>query len=216
MAAGKALSAASEVARSRPGVGKTVRKSAATAARPPHDRPGADRDPAEPDAHEGGGLLVLGGGPHGDPPGGVPEGEQEGGDEEGRGEQGGDPGLRDGDPADGDDGVAPGVAEGEDVGADPAGQLGGEEDVDADGDDGEDAVVGAPVTAHHEELDGRADHRRARDAREQSRPEADLVVEDGGDVASRPGGGGVGEVDDLGGAEDDHETEGDEGVDRAQ
>lgn len=35
MAAGNAFSAASEVARSSPGVGKTVRKSAATAASPP-------------------------------------------------------------------------------------------------------------------------------------------------------------------------------------
>lgn len=179
------------------------------------DRPGGERDPPQLDAHERRRLRVLGGCPHRHAPRGVAEGEQEHRDQQPGGEERGDPGLGEGDASDGDDLVAPGVSEGEHVRAHPASEFGDQEDVDADGDDGQDALVAAPVAAHHEELDARPDGRRSRDPDEQRGPEPDVVVEHGGDVAARQQQGRVREVDDLGGLEDDDEPERDECVDRA-
>lgn len=76
-------------------------------------------------------------------------------------------------------------------------------------------MVGTPVAAHDEEFHGRAHQGRARDADGERRPEADVVVEYGGDIAAREQQGRVGEVDDLGGFEDDDEAERDQRVDGA-
>ncbi|GAA3207616.1 hypothetical protein GCM10020256_03380 [Streptomyces thermocoprophilus] len=154
----------------------------------------------------------------GQPPRGPPEQGEHGGDGHGGHDDGGDAALGDGHLADGDDGVAPGVAEGQQIAADPPGQVGEEHDVDADGDDGlhvRHARVGV-AAPKKQPVDGAREERGREDGHGEGSGEAEVVVEDGGEVAAEQQQGPLREVDDAGGLEDDDETEGDQGVDGAE
>ena len=112
--------------------------------------------------------------------------------------------------------AAPRVADVEDVGADPAGQLGDQQDVDADGEDrqADDRRAAQPVDEHP--LDEQRRARRWPGCPANGRPEAQLGGEPGDRVGAEQQQRAVHEAHDLAGLEDDREAERDEHVDGAE
>ena len=216
MAAGKARSATAATPGVTPGVGRPGQEEPGDRGQHPGHDPRDHRDPAEPDPHQGGGLGVLGGGPHGH----APAAELEEGEEQAHQDRGDDDRERtvggDADTAEAQRVTAPRLPHVEDVGADPPGELGQQDDVDADGQDRQADHRRPAEPTDQDPLGEQRGHGGADDAQEQGGPEAQGPVvagdQEGAEQDQRP----VHEADDLAGLEDDHEPEGDQGVDRPE
>jgi hypothetical protein len=179
-------------------------------------RPRAGSHPVQPDAHEGGGLAVLRRRSHGDAPVGQLHHRRERGHEDERDGPRDHARLRDADARDLDHVVAPRRADADDVRADLARQLGEQQDVDAERQDRQGAEVGAADAADQQHVNERRDERRREDPGEHGGPEADRAVEASDHVRPEQQQGALREVDHPRGAEDRHEAERHERVDRAQ
>ncbi len=180
--------------------------------------PGERTHPGQAYAHERGRLQVLPGGPQGQPPAGVPEQGEDAGDGHRGHRDRGEPAVGDRHRSDPGHRVTPGIAQHQQVATDAPGQIGEQHDVDTDRDDGLDVRgVRVRVSASQQQpVDGAGEDGGGEDAHREGSGEAEVVVQDGGEVAAEQEQGAVGEVQDARRLEDDDEAECDQGVDRAE
>src|SRR5829696_2036931 len=111
---------------------------------------------------------------------------------------------------------APRRADADDIGADLPRHLRRKQDVDAEREDRQRPEVGGADPADQERVDEQREQRGGGDGDEYRGPEPERVVEAPDQVRPHEQHAALGEVDDAGGAEDRHEAERDQRVDRAE